>query len=235
MSPVSGCGMRAVAMMRAKKEVSPGIGPGATNTDSHHATDTSQCNGDGRQGTSPGGDIGYGLTSCGHPWGIGITLLADDERQFVIDLDRLRVPLWVAGPGGKEFSRLSGWQQANWWWNCCRVGGWNPERCLCANTGGSIAVVDVDPRNGGDIEAVPQLLAGLNVAIFAEVATPGGGRHFYVAGHKALPSAHQIPGFPGVDVQSKGCHVFLPGTRRPKYDGRGYAIVFNELAELVSP
>jgi hypothetical protein len=173
------------------------------------------------------------LTRCGHAWGVGIIRLADDERHFVIDLDKLGVAVWVECPGGEEFSRPRGWQQAWWRWNGDRVGGFEPGRCLCANTGGLIAVVDVDPRNGGDIEKVRALLAELGTRIFAEVITPGGGRHYYIAGNKDLPTAHTIPGLPGVDVQYDGANVFLPGTRRPKYGGRGYRIVFNDLAELV--
>jgi hypothetical protein len=39
-----------------------------------------------------------------------------------------------------------------------------------ARTGGQIAVVDVDPRNGSDIEKTRQLLSGLGVRVFAEMA-----------------------------------------------------------------
>jgi hypothetical protein len=35
-----------------------------------------------------------------------------------------------------------------------------------------------------------------------------------------------------VDVQSHGANVFLPGTRRPKYDGRGYTVLFDNLEAL---
>jgi hypothetical protein len=63
--------------------------------------------------------------------------------------------------------------------------GW----AIMARTGGSVAVVDVDPRNGSDIDKTKQLLDSLNVRIFAEVATPSGGRHFYIAGH---PKAQHI-------------------------------------------
>jgi Bifunctional DNA primase/polymerase, N-terminal len=235
------------------KDGGGGPSPGAATppTDHHHHDRVFPDSGGGdRQGASPRGgspafsawmgridahlaSLGLGHTAFGHRWGIGLSLLADDERQFVIDLDRLGVPIWAECPGGEEFCRLRRWQQAGWQHNGDRIGGWKPGMCLCANTGGLIAVVDIDPRNGGDIEAVRQLLADLKVRIFAEVVTPGGGRHFYIAAHKSLASAHKIPGFPGVDVQAKGANVFLPGTRRPKYVGKGYSIVFNDLAELL--
>jgi hypothetical protein len=63
--------------------------------------------------------------------------------------------------------------------------------------GGNVAAVDVDPRNQGDIERTRQMLEGLNIKIFAEVETPGGGRHFYVAGHPELASAHNLTGWQG--------------------------------------
>jgi hypothetical protein len=78
------------------------------------------------------------------------------------------------------------------------------------------------------------LLDGLGVTVFAEVATPGDGRHFYIAGHPDLASVHApgLDGYPGVDIQSFKTNVFLPRTSRPKYDGKGYTIVFNNLAAL---
>ena len=53
------------------------------------------------------------------------------------------------------------------------------------NTGDPLAVVDVDTRNGGDVEKVRALLAEYKVRIFAEVDTPSGGKYFYIAGHSA--------------------------------------------------
>ena len=101
-----------------------------------------------------------------------------------------------------------------------------------ARTGGSVAVVDVDPRNGSDIEKTRQLLDSLTMRIFAEIATPSGGRHFYIAGHPELPSCSNLNGWPGIDVLSFGKLVFLRGTLRPKYGGRGYQIVFDSLEAL---
>lgn len=45
-------------------------------------------------------------------------------------------------------------------------------------------------------------------------------------------NCHQLAGFPGVDVLSHGANVFLPGTSRPKYDGKGYTVLANDLATL---
>jgi hypothetical protein len=101
-----------------------------------------------------------------------------------------------------------------------------------ARMGGNVAAVDVDPRNGGDVDQVRQLLLELGVRIYAEIVTPGGGRHFYVAGHPELASAHGLRGWPGVDIQSFGSLLFLPGTQRPKYGGAGYKIIFDNVEAL---
>jgi hypothetical protein len=113
-----------------------------------------------------------------------------------------------------------------------QLGKWKPGWAIMARTGGNVAVVDVDPRNGGDIEKARQLLDGLRVRTFAEVATPGGGRHFYIAGHPELPSCSHLDGWPGIDVLSFGKLVFLVGTQRPKYGGAGYRIVSDNLEAL---
>jgi hypothetical protein len=107
-----------------------------------------------------------------------------------------------------------------------------PGWAIMGRTGGPVAKVDVDPRNGGDPEKVRQLLDGLGVRIFAEVATPGKGRHFTIAGHPELPSCSKLDGWPGIDVLSFGKLVFLPGTQRPKYNGAGYQVLYDNLDAL---
>lgn len=158
--------------------------------------------------------------------------------KFVSRLDALAVPVWTATSGRDEFVRPASWQEITPHENASRIDNFRQGMALCANTGGVLAVVDVDPRNGGEIDRVRALLAELGVRVFAEVKTPSGGWHFYIAGHDELPSVHstskndRLPGYPGVDIQSFGCNVFLPGTLRPKRDGAGYEIVFDELDAL---
>lgn len=169
-----------------------------------------------------------------------ITSLAPDVLAFFGKLGTLGVPVFTAPRSddtGKEYRRPNGWQTFGAAGNVDRLLDLTAGGALCALCGGVLAVVDVDPRNGGSIDDVRLLLGAIGVKVFAEVATPGGGRHFYVAGHPELASTHsgsggRIAGFPGVDVQSFGTNVFLPGTRRPKYDGRGYEIVFEDLDAL---
>src|SRR5271166_298025 len=167
----------------------------------------------------------------------GLAVLSDDERKFVEDLDALGCAIWVGFPDTdskrREFRRPKCWQDAIPAHNEVRLGFFETGRCLCANTGKRVVVVDVDPRNGGDIDTVRAWLDGLGIRTFAEVITPSGGRHFYIAGCSGLPTVHgKLPGLRGVDLQSDRANIFLPGTLRPKYDGKGYEIVFNDLDTL---
>jgi hypothetical protein len=143
--------------------------------------------------------------------------------------------MWVARPGrDDEYDRPRRWQKlAAGEDNKERLNKWQSGDAVGANMGGTVAVVDVDPQNDGDVEKVRQLLVALNVRVFAEIATPGGGRHFYVAGHPDLPNVTgTLEGFPGVDIQSFGKNVFLPGTERRKYFGAGYTVISDDLDAL---
>jgi hypothetical protein len=88
--------------------------------------------------------------------------------------------------------------------NRAQLAKWRPGFAIMGRMGGNVAAVDVDPRNGGDVDKTRQMLDGLGVRVYAEIETPGGGRHFYVPGHPELASAHHLDGWPGIDVQSFG-------------------------------
>ncbi|MDI9936582.1 bifunctional DNA primase/polymerase [Rhodococcus sp. IEGM 1351] len=158
------------------------------------------------------------------------------ENNFLPNLLRLDVPIFTASPRQDGFTRPYGWEQLTSDGNLDRLACKADNDALMALCGDWLAVVDVDPRNGGNIEAVRTLLSELNVRIFAEVNTPGGGKHFYVAGHPDLATKHLTAanGWPGVDVISHGANVFLPGTLRHDkgYGGKGYTVVFDNLAAL---
>jgi hypothetical protein len=79
-------------------------------------------------------------------------------------------------------------------------------------TASGLAVVDIDPRNGGVIDR--RLMTPT-----ATVASGGGGWHLYYRhpGHRLLP---ELPGHAGVDVKADGGYVVAPpsihpGTRQP--------------------
>jgi hypothetical protein len=158
-----------------------------------------------------------------------------DAYDFVQHLSELGVPIFTAKPatsGGEFTDRPNSWSTLTTDRNAERIGAWSSGDALVGLMGGSVAVVDVDPRNGGDVAAVRAALDGLGVTVYGEVLTPGGGWHFYVAGHAELPTAHKLTGYPGVDVQSFGAVAYLPGTQRPKYDGAGYVVMRDNLEAL---
>jgi hypothetical protein len=160
--------------------------------------------------------------------------------EFLRHLHALDVPIFTAEPGvnGSEFTRPSGWQQLDPAGNAARIKTHRHGHALGGVMGGRVAVVDVDTKNGADADSTRRLLDELGVTVYGDVATPSGGRHFYVAGHPELPTVHAaagrdgLVGHPGVEVISFGANVFLPGTVRPKYDGAGYTVTVDNLAAL---
>lgn len=141
--------------------------------------------------------------------------------------------VFVSRPGpNAEFRHPTEWSRLDREGNDVRLKEWRHGDAVCALTGHGFVVVDVDPQNGGDATLVRQALDALGVRLFAEVATPGGGRHFYVATHPDVPTSRNLDGHPGVDIQSHGAMVYLPGTCRPKYDGAEYEVVFDNLEAL---
>jgi hypothetical protein len=84
-----------------------------------------------------------------------------------------------------------------------------PGGLLAIRTGtiSGLAVVDIDPRNGGRID--PGLMTPT-----ATVATGGGGWHLYYRhpGHRLLPA---LPGRAGVDVKADGGYVVAPPSIHP--------------------
>lgn len=85
-------------------------------------------------------------------------------------------------------------------------------------TASGLAVVDIDPRNGGRIDR--ELMTPT-----ATVATGGGGWHLYYR-HPGGRLLAELPGHPGVDVKADGGYVVAPpsvhpGTRKPyRWAGR---------------
>jgi hypothetical protein len=84
-----------------------------------------------------------------------------------------------------------------------------PGGLLAIRTGttSGLAVVDIDPRNGGRID---RALMGPT----ATVATGGGGWHLYYR-HPGRPLPPALPGHPGVDIKADGGYVVAPPSARP--------------------
>jgi hypothetical protein len=84
-----------------------------------------------------------------------------------------------------------------------------PGGLLAIRTGtvAGLAVVDIDPRNGGRIDR-PLMTRT------ATVATGGGGWHLYYR-HPGGPLLAKLPGHPGVDVKADGGYVVAPPSVHP--------------------
>ncbi|MDA8321825.1 MAG: bifunctional DNA primase/polymerase [Actinomycetota bacterium] len=101
-----------------------------------------------------------------------------------------------------------------------------PGGVLAIRTGtvSGLAVVDIDPRNGGAIDTAL-------MSPTATVATGGGGWHLFYR-HPGVPLPPELPGHPGVDIKADGGYAVAPpsvhpGTGRP-YQWAGHWTV-NEM------
>ena len=136
------------------------------------------------------------------------------------------VPVFVAypDPEGKTASgRATGYILPKSWQttsaNPAYVNAWEPGRALCAVMGHCLDLIDTDPRNGGDAEQ----LADVMPAIYAEAATPSGGRHFFVA---SMGAGSRDGVLPGIDIKagdenggSRGFAFIAPTVRVSKVTG----------------
>lgn len=117
-------------------------------------------------------------------------------------------------PGEKAPATAHGFKDATtdtdtiraWWTK-------NPAYNVAIATGkvSGIVVVDIDPRNGGDLEWA-MLTAQNDTPRTWTVRTPSGGRHFYFKCPDAgAPSRTGIR--PGIDVKADGGYVLAPPSR----------------------
>lgn len=101
-----------------------------------------------------------------------------------------------------------------------QVDRWKPGEALCAVTGGTFDVLDIDPRNGGllSFKRLSKELGEDGPEVYWEVYTPSGGRHLYIAGlnigkHTGFLKGLDLQG--GKDDGTGRGFVFLPPTVRP--------------------
>ena len=141
------------------------------------------------------------------------------DRQALQRLQRRGVPVFTCLPArgpGKEFAFPRGWPSTSA--SDYDLSGAEPGCAFCLLTGHGVDVIDVDPRNDGDLDLVRATLLDCESPIVASVATPGGGAHFYIpsTGLRAL----RMP--PGVDYLAGRHMAFAPPSQRPKYPGHQY-------------
>lgn len=123
-----------------------------------------------------------------------------------------------------------------------QVGRWNNGMGLCATTGVVFDVIDIDPRNGGQLslKRLAKTLGDDGPEIYWEVRTASGGKHLYIS----PLGIGTVPGFlPGIDLKggkpdgtSRG-FVFIPPTVRPSKaeENTGSLISYQSLSGILPP
>ena len=128
---------------------------------------------------------------------------------------------------------MKGWP--DWPANPAAVRGWwysHPESNVGIRTGNGLAVLDIDPRDGGD--AALTRLEGMHGKLpqTVRVATGGGGWHHYF---KAPAHVRSYTLAPGLEIKAAGRQVCAPPSIHPETE-RQYVwldpLVESEIAEL---
>lgn len=140
--------------------------------------------------------------------------------QQLADLDTARelaragVPLFVAAPTTANklgFALPDKWDRTVA--DPAVVDTWAPGLMLCAVMGHGLDLIDIDPRNGGDLAAMD----GETPASYAIAATPSGGMHSYI---RSLGVGCRDNVYPGIDIKGGNADgsgrglAFLPPTVR---------------------
>lgn len=159
---------------------------------------------------------------------------AADPLTFARALVDQGVPIFLAHPvKGRpgEFHYPKDWAKTKP--NPRLLEAYEPGMAVCAVTGVVFDVIDCDPRNGGDKAWESFLSEHPSPRVYAEVSSPSGGWHKYVA-----RTRHAKVSRDGIDLQAGDDNgqgrgfVFVPGTVRPsKIDGqeRPYTVTEDRL------
>ena len=148
-------------------------------------------------------------------------------------------PCRSSGPQAKSPLTLHGHHDATmdpdvikaWWMR------W-PDAMIGAKVPDTLLVIDIDPRNGGDLEQLVALVGGLPPTLTAWSGRNDGGRHlYYLRPHGPLTST-RLP--EGIDLKANGyCIVppsIHPATGQPyRWDDHPVASLPYRLRELLTP
>lgn len=113
---------------------------------------------------------------------------------------------WTTAPAGSD-------DEARYWLECGRNVGVRLRDCDL--------VIDVDPRNGGDIESLETALGVKLRQLYSFVVTGSDGLHVYMAKPADLRISGKLDGFPGIEFKTRGTQVVAPGSVHPD-TGRHY-------------
>lgn len=150
---------------------------------------------------------------------VDITMQQEQALAIARMLVKAGVPMFLAAPNLNSrhgFDLPGGWEQNEP--DVSIVDAWRPGWALCAVTGHTFDLVDIDPRSGGTEADVPMPHSYLTAE------TPSGGRHHFVK-TLGVPSLDGKVA-PGVDVKSgtlegegRGFAFIAPTVRASKVDG----------------
>lgn len=125
------------------------------------------------------------------------------------------------GTGGSGFDLPGGWENAVPTVEV--VDRWQPGWALAAVCGHGIDVLDVDPRNGGDVAANELRSGGVWPRTYGMASTPSGGTHELI---RSIGVRKGTP-YPGVDLQAgqpdgngRGFVFISPTVKTSKIDGQ---------------
>jgi hypothetical protein len=152
-----------------------------------------------------------------------------DQLDAARHLAEAGVPLFLArhSPNNLGFALPSGWEKSKA--DPTVVDRWRPGMALCAVMGHAVDAIDIDPRNGGSLEALRQALGGEMPKLYGVQRTPSGGQHLLIAPLGVRKAQSVVP---GVDVQAgkpdgmgRGFIFLAPTVRDSKITGQssGYS------------
>jgi hypothetical protein len=150
-----------------------------------------------------------------------ITMQQEQALAIARMLVKAGVPMFLARP---DETKPHGWALPFGWEtnepDVSVVDAWRPGWALCAVTGHTFDLVDVDPRSGGS-EAD---LGGVMPHSYLTAETPSGGRHHFIRTLGVSSLDGKVA--PGVDIKSgtlegegRGFAFIAPTVRRSKVDG----------------
>ena len=161
----------------------------------------------------------------------------EDDVKVLAEFQHHGIPVFaftlrLDAKGNKGFP--AGWQHTEV--HDSNLNGVTPGCAFGILGGHGVDVIDVDPRNGGNVEKVHDQLLAFEVPIIAIVSTPGGGAHFYISSTGRAKKTNLAPGVDYIGGTSEGKSrgfVFAPGTSRPTYLNARYAWVLEPQWELL--
>jgi hypothetical protein len=156
------------------------------------------------------------------------------------DLIKAGVPLFLAKPDPASESGYTpppGWPTSTPLLDI--VDRWRPGWALCAVGGHICDFVDVDPRNGGDVDEAGLRNAKIWPTSYGRAATPSGGTHdiiapLHIGKGKVTPGIDLQGGSP--DGTSRGFVFIAPTVRVSKVDGarRAYRWIINPAMDILA-